>query len=138
MTLRSARRSCLNNPAMPPGASADHQHQQSAEHQQPIVVEEADRLGQQRQHDRGHGDAPGRTDPADDHHGEQHDRDDEIEGVGGDELGEIGVEPAGEPGQRGADPEGRELVARDVDGERGRGILVLADGAEREAHPARC
>ena len=66
----------------PPGARRITSTSKPAEHQQAIVVDEPDRLRQQRQSDGRHHDAPGRADSADDHHGHQHHRQDEVEGVG--------------------------------------------------------
>ena len=86
--------------------------------------------------DRAEDERPERAEPADDDADEQEDRERDREGVRVDERRRDREQRAGDARVEGADPERERLVAREVDAERRRGELAVADGAERAAEAA--
>ena len=117
------------------GAQHHHDHQQEAEDpvaelgqvevEADVARDPVEHVGDQvavdeRQRHRAQHDAPDRSEPAEDDHGEDEDRERELELVGVDRV-QIGAEEgAGDPAERRAGAVGRELRAHDRDPHAGR------------------
>ena len=94
-------------------------------------------LFEQQKHRRADHRAEQRAQPADQHHHQRLDRQQDVEDVGGlDVVHPARIDGAGDPDEHGGKHEGGGLVHARVDAEHHRGILVLLDAAQREAERA--
>src|ERR1700704_6857723 len=111
-----------------------HDHdQQQPEDEARCVLDAAQQLGNDDVERRADDRAADRAQPADHHHAQEGDRQPDIEALRVDVAHQVGEQPAGEGGIEGAESEGRDLVARDMDAERGGGDLAFLDDAQRPA-----